>query len=278
MITAKEIMRTDTPMLSFDETVSRSIEYLSESQSGFAVVSASRERLQGVLHEGNLLKIFLRYKQNPAKDSLILYREFFEPIQLIHENEIFPEIVKKLLIAVGNRVFVINNGGELVGHITAKDILPFLEEKTAEKMDQFALMKHRHGELETVKSEMYLFESFFLKSPFMMHSANENGVIQMANEMLHSVLGYEYGALIGKTIFDIYPPESHAAATEGLKSILNKGYHNIVLAKMVTADKKLIEIEMVSRCLENQHKKIIGTMTISRPLDMNVLLSSLPHL
>lgn len=278
MLTARDLMKLGTKTLSFDDTVPTAIERLSMADTHFAVVCASRDRMNGVVTEGNLVKIFLRYKLNPAKEALIYYRELMDPVQLIHENEIFPEVVKKILTAVGNVVFVINDKGEFIGHITAKDVLPCLEEKIANSTCKVRTSSPPKEELDRLNSEMYLYESFFAKSPFMMHSANKDGVIQMANEMLHTVLGYEYGELIGKTIFDIYPKESHQAAAEALKKIISKGFHNVLHAKMVRKNNSMIDVEMVSRLLENQNEKPIGTMTVSRPIDMSVLLTSLPNI
>jgi PAS domain S-box-containing protein len=273
MITAKELMRTGVPTLSFDDTVPSAIHQLSQAGTSFAVVCASKDRLHGVLSEGNMMRIFLRYKQNPAKEALIFYRELFEPIQLIQEGEVFQEIVKKLMVAVGHRVFVINAKGEAVGYITGKDVLPYLEDNNAAHT---RLPEASKADLDQVKSDMYLYESFFSKSPFMMHSVNREGVIQMANETLHSVLGYEYGELIGKTIFDIYPKSSHAAAKESLKKIIDRGFKNVLQASMIAKNGEPVPVEMVSRLLEDQNQNPIGTMTVSRPIDMSLLLTFLP--
>ena len=72
----------------------------------------------------------------------------------------------------------------------------------------------------------------------------------MANEMLHAVLGYEYGELIGKTIFDIYPKHSHKKAEAGIKQIFEKGYHKIVTASMIDKNKEEIEVEYKGKDLK----------------------------
>lgn len=263
------MMNPMTPALSFDSTVQDAIAFFQKHPQQFATVSAARDRLNGVLTEGNLVKIFLRYQTQPTKDALIFYRDCFEPTQLINEGEPFHEIVKKVMTSVGHRVFVINDKGEMVGHITAKDILPHLVGKSDSKP---ALQGAAFDEL---KSQLYLYESFFSKSPFMMHSVNPGGFIQMANEMLHTVLGYEYGELIGKTIYDLYPKAAHDKAQQGIKTILAKGYHQVIQAEMVRKDGSIIGVEMASRALEDPWKNPIGTITVSRPLEMKLLLEAL---
>ncbi|PWU17602.1 MAG: hypothetical protein C5B49_08550 [Bdellovibrio sp.] len=270
MIQAKHIMKRSTPILSYSATVPEAIEYMRNHQEGFAIVQASPNRFQGVLTEAQLMRIFLRYQTKPDRDTVILHRDLFEPAQLTHEDENFPEIVKKLVSAVGSRLFVINAQGAVVGHVTAKDVLPYFSSKGPAPADA--------QPMENLRSDLYLYETFFSKSPFMMHSANREGRIIMANEMLHSVLGYEYGQLLGKTIFEIYPKSSHAQASAGLKTIFTQGYHKVVQGEMLTKEGRAIGVELVSRSLSNQFQAVIGTMTVSRPLDMKLLLESLPVL
>lgn len=271
MIQAKNIMHRKTPVLSFSATVPEAIEFLKNHTEGFAAVQASPERLHGVLTEGPLMQIFLRYQANPERDTLILHRDLFEPAQLTHEDEYLPEIVKKVVTAVGNRVFVINKQSEVIGYISAKDVLPYFSPSGP-------AIQGDKKPLENLKSDLYLFETFFSKSPFMMHSVNRDGQIQMANEIMHTVLGYDYGDLIGKTIFDLYPESAHTKAEADIKTIFTKGYHKVVQGKMVHKSGKLIDVELVSRALSNQYSETIGTMTVSRPMDMKYLLDCLPQL
>jgi PAS domain S-box-containing protein len=264
MITAKEIMNTGTPVLAFDKTIEEAIQFLQTHPTNFVAISASEDRLHGVVTEACLMKIFLRYQANPERQSLIFYRDLFEPAQLIHQGEPLTEVVKKIGTAVGNRIFVINDQGHMVGYITAKDVLPiFTSGKTP---------------TPKIDSQLYLYESFFSKSPFMMHSANSEGVIQMANEMLHAVLGFNYGELIGKTIFDLYSKDHHKKAEAGLQAVLDKGYHKVIQSQMVHKNGGLINVELVSRALVDQKNQPIGTITVSRPQDMEYLLRVLPNL
>jgi hypothetical protein len=39
-----------------------------------------------------------------------------------------------------------------------------------------------------------------------------------------------------------------------------------------------IEVELVSRALHDPQGEVIGTMTVSRPMDMSLLLKALPSL
>lgn len=264
-------MERATPVLPFDATVESAIQFFRTHAGGFALVQATADRIQGVLTEAGLVRISLKYQSQPAKDSLILYRDVFEPVQLIQESESFPEIVKKLLSSVGQRVFVIAPNSNVIGYITARMILPYLAAPLSPADGP-------RGQAESVRKDLYFYESFFTKSPFMMHSVNREGIIQMANEMIHLVLGYEYGELIGKTIFDLYPKESHKQAELGIKTIFSEGFHKVVQGTMVAKDGHTIPVELVSRALSDQHANAIGTMTISRPADMGFLIERMPEL
>lgn len=285
MFQAKDLMNPGTPSIAFDQTVAEAIHFFKTHSSGFVTVKAADDRYQGVLTEGNLVRVFLKSQAQPEKEALIFYRDCFEPMQLIHQDEEFAEIVKKIMTAVGNRVFVIDNQGVIVGHITAKDILPaFTFSAKSEGSDKKPLnskgdvsssSREPGAQLDSMKSELYLYESFFEKSPFMMHSVNPKGVIQMANEILHTLLGYAYGELIGKTIFDLYPKENHKKAEAGIQTILNHGFHKVIQAQMIAKDGQTIEVEMASRALTDPSGKSVGTITVSRPLNMDQLLAAL---
>jgi PAS domain S-box-containing protein len=272
MIQAEKLMRPGAPSLSFDQTVDDAVQFFKTHTESFVAVKASDDRYQGVLTEGNLVRVYLRQQSQPEKKALIFYRDFFEPLQLIQQSEDFSEIVKKIMTSVGNRVFVINSSGAVIGHITVKDILPFF---SAQGLTSEATHSPAIPFMETLKSELYLYESFFERSPFMMHSVNSTGQIQMANEMLHSVLGYQYGELIGKTIFDLYPKENHRKAEAAIKTIMDQGFYQIIQAQMLQKSGASLDVEMASRVLIDQNSKPIGTITVSRPLKMDLILKSM---
>jgi PAS domain S-box-containing protein len=270
MLTARDIMNINTPSLPFDTLINEAIEYMRNNPHRFAAVIASQDRYHGVLTEASMMRIYLRYQNQPDKDALIFYRDCFEPPQLIQEREIFPEVVKKVMTAVGNRVFVINTEGQVIGHISAKDVLPLFSKRGMKENNP------NQSAPESLRSGLYLYENFFTKSPFMMHSVNQEGEVQMANEILHTLLGYEYGELIGKTIYELYPKDAHSKAEAGLKTIFHSGYHKVVRGQMVHKNSELIDVELVSRALVDQEQKPVGTITVSRPVDMEYLLKCLP--
>jgi len=265
MIQAKNIMHAPVPFFSYDTRLDELFDRLAGLPEGFAVVGEA-SRAHGVIHEGTLLQIFLKHKQNPKHNVLIFYRQYFDPIQFVQQEEDLNLVLKKVLMSVGNRIFVLNLDQNIVGYITAKDVLP-----------QF-LGSRYHSHIEGSKkweTDFYFYENFFDKAPFMMHSVNSEGKIQMANEMLHRVLGYEYPELIQRDLSDLYTEENLSKAQKGVQVIFKEGFHKVVKSAMLTKSGEAIEVELASRALVNTLGHRVGTVTVSRPLDMNVLIKSL---
>ena len=219
------------------------------------------------------MRIYLRYRSQPAKDSIILYRSFFENAQLIHENETYPDIMKKIVTSEHNRVFVINSESSVVGYISVKDLLPYLPVEGPTRLPKTTTLP----DAETT-SDLYLYETFFSQSPFLMHSVNREGVIRMANSILHRVLGYSEGELINKSVYEIYPKEVMDLVRESLVQIIDERNYKVVKGKMVQKTGTAIDVEMVSRALLNEAGQVIGTVTVTRPLDMAFLLGCMPQI
>ncbi len=265
MTLARDLMKFPIPSLSFDMTVSDALTYFQQSGTDFAVVMASKDRLQGIISESNLIKLFLRFNSQRNKEEIILYRDCLSPVQLVQETEDLSAVIQKVMMAIGHRVIVINNQGEAVGYIGPKEILTLLNGDS---------IRDKGKPLSPDQSsQLYIYESFFTHSPFMMHSVNPHGFIQMANEILHRALGYEHGELIGKTIFDLYSQKHHDQAQTGIQKIITHGYHKTIKTEMLKKDGSILKVELASKLLEDPWKNPLGTMTVSRALDMDEYLT-----
>jgi PAS domain S-box-containing protein len=109
----------------------------------------------------------------------------------------------------------------------------------------------------------------------MMHSVDRQGVIQMANKAAHKILNYKNGELVGKTIFELYPHQMHKAVREGLDRILETGYHHLVETMMVTSQKELVKVEVVSTSIKDGAGVRSGTITIGRVNDPDAMVKTL---
>jgi PAS domain S-box-containing protein len=109
----------------------------------------------------------------------------------------------------------------------------------------------------------------------MMHSVDKEGRIIMANAKIHRVLGYEDGELVGMTIFDLYAKSCHHEALSGLKKIQEAGVHNSIYSTMMTKRGAKIRVDIVSSALLGLHKEFLGTISVSRIVDSELLLRAL---
>jgi len=265
MIQAKNLMNAPVPFFHYDMSLNELFDHVSHLPEGFAVVG-DESRAHGVIHEGILLQIFLKHKHTPNQKALIFYRDFFDPIQFVQQEEDLNSVLKKVLTSVGNRIFVINSEQKIVGYVAARDVLPqFFGNRNRTQVEGY-------NKWET---DFYFYENFFDKAPFMMHSVNSEGRIQMANEMLHRVLGYEYPELIQRHLSDLYTSDNWLKAQTGMQVIFKKGFHKVVNSAMRMKNGEVIEIELASRALLDAQGQAVGTVTVSRPIDMNVLIKSL---
>jgi PAS domain S-box-containing protein len=265
-VIARDLIHANVPVLNFDSGVSDAVEYFKKTGTDFAVVMAAKDRLQGILTESSLIKLFLRFQTQKIKEELIYYRDCFDPIQLVQESEDLSALTQKIVVARGHRVVVINRQGEMIGYVSAKDIVGLLS--ATQKDPSSSLLSDK------LNSELYIYESFFTHSPFMMHSISPDGKIQMANEILHRALGYDYGELIGKTLFDLYSKNHHEQAQKGIQKIIANGFHKTIQTEMLKKNGSILKVELASKLLEDPWKRALGTITVSRALDMDEFLSA----
>ncbi|MCS6837412.1 MAG: PAS domain S-box protein [Bdellovibrionaceae bacterium] len=267
MIQAKNVMNRDIILVKHNTLLDDLFKAKEIMRNGFFVVG-DEERCHGIVTEAIFMQIFLKSKKTPEKKHLILYQSFFNPIQFAQENENLNNLLQKLLVSIGHLVIIINDDQKITGFVTFRDIMPYFVGESS----TIIYAKEPQFNLET---DLYYYEDFFEKAPFMMHSVNHEGIIQMGNEILHKVLGYPYPELIGKHIKDLYSPDNLAEAEKGIMQIFSEGYHSIVTTKMRRKNGSYVEVELISRALTNSHGRVVGTMTISRPIKIPILIDLL---
>lgn len=263
---ASQIMKTQMPRLRFDQTISEAINILKLTSVGFALVQATEDRVQGVITHQAVLRMYIKNQVKKNDKEIIFYREYLEQPQYIHQKEDLTEIIKKIITAPSHRVFVIDDSQKVIGYISSSEIFDMFLTTATDDKSSYLFSK------DQLESQLFLFESFFNKSPLMMHSIDSEGNVQIANEALHYILGYEYGQMIGLPLSKLYPPSIFKKAQEGLHDIIDHDSSKIVKSIFVTKNNTEIKVELVSKSLKDSQGKIIGTMTISRPEKMEDLL------
>jgi PAS domain S-box-containing protein len=130
-------------------------------------------------------------------------------------------------------------------------------------------------ELHETRQQLSDYQQMFRDSPYLMHFVDLNGKIIVANRMIHYVLGYDDGELVGRTLRDLYPPENYLKAMEGLETVKKLGYHPLVNVVMKKKDGELVRIDIASTVRKDDKGQPEGTITVGRLSDSYRMLNFL---
>ncbi len=247
-----------------------------------APVLIDKKNVIGVITDFQLLKCFLIRNSSPLRAKLKDYEEELDPVFLVDENEEISHVFKLMIQSPNHRIFATSQD-KLVGALSPKDILPYLAgdvaiERHTEHKDLIAAkirIKELLSELALTKEQLDRYQQTFVSSPFMIHSADLQGKIVMANPMLHQILGYKENELVGKSITDIYPPQNHQEALAGLTRVKNEGFHPLINTLMVRKNKELLQIDLASSAKLDANGEVVGTITIGRISNSSKMIEAL---
>jgi PAS domain S-box-containing protein len=241
------------------------------------------KRVHGILTPEALLKIFIKYQKqvfhrlSEKKENILHWLSDLPKPHFVQEAEDFNSVLKKMLASSQAYLLVLGQAEDVIGFIRHRDLLPYFSSKASMGLvhqgKESSLEKEKvRAVASTLENDVYYFESFFTKAPFMMHSVNRDGIIQLANEMLHHVLGYYYPELLGRSIEELYTKENFLQAKRSIQSIIDGQFQPVVSSRMKRKDGKTIDVEITSRALLNSSGQSVGTLTISRPADLKLLM------
>ncbi len=267
-----------------DDTLDQAEKTFHDNQLATAPVLVDKKNLMGVLTDFQLVKCFLLRNLRPSKARVQDYEGELDPVVMVDQHEPLETAFKLMVQSPSHRLYITDNG-HLVGALSPQDLLPFLAGDTAverfkenkDLIDARIRIKSLFKELSHTKNELSNYSSVFKASPFMIHSVNLQGVITMANPMLHSVLGYDERELIGKNIYDLYAEQFHRQAAQGLQEVVHKGYYPMINTLMVKKNKELLQVDIATSAKHDSSGAITGTVTISRLSDARKMLDALAH-
>jgi len=129
----------------------------------------------------------------------------------VKESDPIDIVVKAVMGSQFHRVLVVDAQGHLRGIISPKDLLKFLvgdDHKSGSLAQEMTVLQDRiailKDQLKATQNELSNIGGIVEKSPFMFHSIDANAKIVIANEKLHSELGYNPKELIGRSVYDLY--------------------------------------------------------------------------
>jgi PAS domain S-box-containing protein len=234
----------------------------------------------GVLSDFQLLRLLLRARQEgKKKTSLGDVKEELDPVVTVHEDDSIVEAFRMMIQSPNHRIYTLQ-ANRLSGALSPKDLLLYMagiKEKGTHVLDSIV-----QKQLETIIKELNDtrrllsdYQQMFHDSPYLMHSVDMTGKIINANKMIHYVLGYEEGELVGKSLRNLYPASAFKKAMQGLETVRALGFHPLVNVVMVKKDGESIRIDVASTLKKDDKGNPEGTITVGRLSDSYRMLNYL---
>lgn len=235
--------------------------------------------IMGILTDVALVKASLRRYLDPDKHEKVAHHgDLLEAAMIVEDDEPLQNVVKALLKSETNRVLVVNKQQRLLGIISPKDMVRFVtgeQRKSSDLRIELESVRQESQklakELESAKTNLDKYRKIFLDTPYMMHSVDADGSILLANRKIHEVLGYKANELVGKTLYDLYPPEMREEATKGLNHIIDVGFYNVTMTEMLRKDGSRVRVDIASSALRDTSGRFLSTISIARELDAALL-------
>lgn len=226
----------------------------------------------GVLSDFHLLRALLKARQDSTRPlTLGDVREELDPVVTIHEDDSIVAAFRLMVQSPNHRIYAVH-GDKLCGALSPKDVLLYMagiKDRSEKVMDEMVQKQIESilKELHDTRRQLSEYQQLFHDSPYLMHSVDLNGKIIAANRMIHFVLGYEEGEMVGKSLRQLYPPENFREAMEGLHTVAKIGFHPVVNVVMVKKDGSAVRVDIASTVKTDDQGGAIGTITVGRLSD-----------
>lgn len=269
-------------LLSLEEktTLEDAAQFFASHKLTTAPVVCENGDILGVLSDFQLLRFLLRTRQEGKKNQTLGHmKDELDPVVTINEDDSIVTAFRMMIQSPNHRIYTLH-GNKLCGALSPKDLLLYMagvKDKTSHVLDS-VVQKQLESvlkELSDTRRMLSDYQQMFLDSPYLMHSVDMHGKIINANRMIHYVLGYEEGELIGKSLRQLYPPENYKKALEGLETVRALGFHPLVNVVMMKKDGDVIRIDIASTMKKDDTGNPEGTITVGRLSDSYRMLNYL---
>lgn len=275
MKTARQLMTPDPRTIRSGDRLTEVTQFFLTYQVHYAPVLSPMGEILGLLSDISVVKASLRkYLSSEIGESVYAHKDLFEVASTVRDSAKLDEVVRVMMKSTSRRVLVLDQGEQVVGIVSPRDIMKVLAGKNnqlsemhTELKDLEFKTKQLELEVQSIQQLMGVYREIFEASPLIMHSVDETGTLVMANRKAHEALGYNQGELIGKSIFDLYPHTVHELARQGLSTIRETGAHESTMTSMVRKDQSMLNVDLVSSALRSPKGVFLGTITAARPVD-----------
>ncbi len=243
-------------------------------------VVCKNDEILGVISDFQLLRFLLRARQEGKKEQTLFdIKEELDPVVTIHEDDTIVNAFRMMLQSPNHRIYI-THANKLCGALSPKDLLLYMAgvKNVDSKTTDNVVMKQLEAiikELNDTRRQLTDYQAMFHDSPYLMHSVDKTGKIINANRMIHYVLGYEDGELIGKTLRQLYPPENYKRAMQGVETVFSLGFHPLVNVVMLKKNGDVIRIDVASTLKKDDKGNPEGTITVGRMSDSYRMLNFL---
>lgn len=233
----------------------------------------------GVLTDFHLLRGLLRSRTETNIKKLGDIRDELDPVVTIHESDSIVTAFRMMIQSPNHRIYALHND-KLTGAVSPKDLLLYMagvKNKSEQVMDSMVQKQIESilKELHDTRRLLSDYQQMFHDSPYLMHSVDLSGKIIAANRMIHFVLGYDEGELIGRSLRQLYPPENYRKALEGIETVKKLGFHPLVNVTMMKKDGDMIRVDVASTLRKDDKGNPEGTITVGRLSDSYRMLNFL---
>ncbi len=274
---ARNFMTLNPHAFNIEDTIDQVAEGFVRKQLTSAPVVDQYGKYIGMISEVGLIKIFAVDKMLFGNEnSLKSKQQLLDPPEFVYLSDGADKVLKLLLNSKLHRIAVVDNSDRIQGIISPKDILRSLQgeknQALSQSQNQFAKTTSSSNDLKGSgksvddDSVTNFYQQIYENAPYMIHSVSADGTILACNRKMHDELGYLPGMLLGKKIEDLYCEEFHEDVRDSLKVLIRGGGPITVFSEMITATKTAIAVEVQSSVFNDAHQNVMGTISISRPL------------
>ena len=233
----------------------------------------------GVLTDFQLLRFLIAAKTGAKDVPLSNYKNELDPVITIQEKESIVDAFRLMIQSPNHRIYATRDG-QLTGALSPKDLLLYMagfSDTSEHTLDDLVA-----EQIQAILTELYDtrrllsdYQQMFQDAPYLMHSVDMSGTIVAANRMIHFVLGYEEGELVGQSMRQLYPPENYHKALKGLDTVRALGFHPLVNVVMVKKDGDTVRADISSTLKTGASGQPEGTITVGRLSDSYRMLDYL---
>lgn len=277
---ARDIMTKNPFALKCSMDIPAAVKEMMTHHISTAPVLDSNGQLLGQVSEVELLKSYIVISKTGNSNKVLFdFKNYFSTPTTLKETDAIDKVVKAVMDSPFHRVLILDSQGHLKGIISPKDILRFLvgdEGQSGSLAEQMNILQDRitilKDQLKNTQSALTNIDGIVEKSPFMFHSVDAHAKIVIANEKLHSELGYQPKELIGKSVYDLYDAQEKIAVAASLRELMSTGKSVKVYTTYRRKNNDALRVEVVSTAIVNNKCEFVATSSISRILDSDSLL------